>query len=121
MRRRIGLLAMAAMALAATAGAQTPASGGDAPSVTWRASAGHESYAFQDLARSKPPVDGSPIVWRGGGPVVSVDYSRRRPFRLHRFEWTATSNGGFVYDTAVGVTPRPSNDAASFVFVEYDY
>lgn len=92
-----------------------------AQDVTWRVSAGLESFAFRDIARSRPPVDGSAIVWRGQGPAVTVDYSRRRPFRLHRFEVTTTSNGGFVYDTGVSVTARPPGDGASFLFVQYDY
>lgn len=92
-----------------------------AESSAWRVSAGFESFAFRDLARSRPPVDGSQNVWRGDGPAVTVDYSRRRPFRLHRFEWTTTSNGSFVYDTGVSVTARPPGDGASFLFVQYDY
>jgi hypothetical protein len=93
----------------------TPSPSGDSPTVTWRASAGHESFAFRDIARSKPPVDGSPIVWRGDGPAVMLDYSRRRPVRLHRFELTVSTNGDFVYDTGVSVTSRPAADAASFL------
>lgn len=103
--------------------AQTPLPSprADAPAVTWRGSAGYESFAFRDLARSKPPVDGSPVVWRGSGPAVTLDYSRRRPFRLHRFELTASSNGDFVYDTGVSVTARPAADTASFATGQYDY
>jgi hypothetical protein len=106
---------------AAWAQTRTTSPPAGAPAVTWRASAGHESFAFQDLAKSKPPVDGSPIVWRGDGPVVTLEYSRRRPFRLHRFELTASSNGDFVYDTGVSVTRRPDADTASFLNGHYDY
>ena len=124
--RLTGVLAAAAIVVAlpldaARAQTPTPSSGADSPAVTWRASAGHESFAFRDLARSKPPVDGSPIVWRGDGPAVTLDYSRRRPFRLHRFELTASTNGDFVFDTGVSVTSRPAADAASFVTGQYDY
>ncbi len=98
----------------AAAVAQTQAS-------AWRVSAGYESFAFRDLARSKPPVDGSAVVWRGQGPALTVDYGWRRQFRLHRFEVTTTSNRGFVYDTGVSVTARPSRDSASFLFTQYDY
>ena len=92
-----------------------------AQDVTWRVSAGHESFAFRDIARSKPPVDGSPVVWRGGGPAVTVGHERSRPFRLHRFEATASTDGGFVYDTGLDVTARPSGDSAAFITGRYDY
>jgi hypothetical protein len=102
--------------------AQTPpAPGGEAPAVAWRVSAGYESFVFRDNAKSRPPVDGSPLAWRGQGPALTVDYSRRRRFRLHRFELTASSNGGFVYDTGVSITQRGSGDGASFLFGQYDY
>jgi hypothetical protein len=122
-RGRIGLFATLLLTVSVTAvRAQTPpAPGGDAPAVAWRVSAGHESFAFRDNARSRPPVDGSPMAWRGQGPALTVDYSRRRPFRLHRFELTASSNGGFVYDTGVSITQRGSGDGASFLFGQYDY
>jgi hypothetical protein len=105
------------------AAAQPPTSptGNAPPVVNWRATAGVETFSFRDIAKSRPPVDGSPVAWRGQGPAVTVDYSRRRPFRLHRFELTASSNGGFVYDTGVGVTSRGSGDGATFVFGQYDY
>jgi hypothetical protein len=106
---------------AASAQTRTPSSAADGLAVTWRASAGRESFAFQDLAKSRPPVDGSPIVWRGEGPALTLDYSRRRPFRLHRFELTASTNGDFVYDTGVSVASRPAADAASFLTGQYDY
>jgi hypothetical protein len=61
---------------AARAQTPTPSPSADAPAVTWRVSGGYESFAYRDLARSKPPVDGSPIVWRGNGPAVTLDYSR---------------------------------------------
>src|SRR4030095_8129857 len=99
---------------------RTPSPPAGAPAVMWRASAGYEAFAFRDIARSRPPVDGSPIVWRGDGPAVTLDYSRRRPVRLHRFELTASTNRDFVYDTGVIVTSRPSADSASFVSGQYD-
>ena len=91
------------------------------PVISWQASAGVETFSFRDIAKSRPPVDGSPVAWRGQGPALTVDYSRRRPFRLHQFELTASSNGGFVYDTGVGITRRGSDDGATFVFGQYDY
>jgi hypothetical protein len=124
--RLTGVLATATIVVAlpldaARAQTPTPSPSADPPAVTWRASAGYESFAFRDIARSKPPVDGSPIVWRGDGPAVTLDYSRRRPVRLHRFELTASTNGDFVYYTGVSVTSRPAADAASFLTGQYDY
>jgi len=87
----------------------------------WRIWAGHESFTFRDVASSKPPVDGSPVVWRGDGPTLTAGHERSRPFRLHRFEVTASTDGGFVYDTGVDVTPRPGGDSATFVAGRYDY
>jgi hypothetical protein len=121
-----GVFAMAAILVAlpldaARAQTSTPSPPAERAVATWRLSAGYESFAFRDLARSKPPVDGSPIVWRGDGPAMTLDYSRRRPFRLHRFDVTASSNGEFVYDTGVSVTSRPAADAASFLTGHYDY
>jgi len=124
--RLTGVLAAAAIVVvlpldAARAQTPTPSPSADSPAVTWRVSGGYESFAYRDLARSKPPVDGSPIVWRGNGPAVTLDYSRRRLLRLHRFELTASTNGDFVYDTGVNVTSRPAADAASFLIGQYDY
>src|SRR5262245_19952059 len=92
-----------------------------AQGTAWKIWAGHESFTFRDVARSRPPVDGSPVVWRGSGPTLTVGHERSRPFRLHRFEVTASTDGGFVYETGVDVTPRPGGDSATFVAGRYDY
>src|SRR5262245_1917779 len=91
-----------------------------AQDVTWRVSAGQEWFAVRDIARSKPPVDGSPVVWRGDGPALTIDRSQRRPFRLHRFDLTVSSNGRFEYYSGIGVSSRPTGDHASFVSGYYD-
>lgn len=87
----------------------------------WHVSAGRESFAFRDTARNSPPVDGSPVRWRGSGPIVTVEYDRTRPLRRHQFELTLSSNGGFVYETSVDVSARPPDDAARFLALRYDY
>jgi hypothetical protein len=92
-----------------------------AQEATWRISAGHESFDFRDIAKNKPPVDGSPVVWRGDGPALTIDHTRRQPFRLHRFDLTVSSNGRFAYDLGVGESARPAGDHASFVSGQYDY
>ena len=131
MRRRpslanVGGLCSALLLVLFTVGeaaAQDPATppGNARPTVTWQLSAGVESFSFRDIAKSRPPVDGSPLRWRGSGPVVTIAYDRARPFRLHRFDLTVSSNGGFVYDTGIDVTPRPDGDSATFVASRYDY
>jgi hypothetical protein len=95
-----------------TASAQTSA---------WTASGGVESFTFRDVARSRPPIDGSSVAWRGSGPTLSVTYDRAQPFRLRRIEITASSNGNFGYETGVGVTSRPGSEAARFFSGSYDY
>jgi hypothetical protein len=87
----------------------------------WRATAGSQTFAFRDIARSKPPVDASPVEWEGSGPIVTVDYDRARPLRLHRFEVTASTSGSFFYQTGIGTTPASSDDHASFFEGQYDY
>src|SRR4029079_15842926 len=114
------LLVLLAVGDAAAQNSAAPTSN-ERAAVSWQVSAGVESFSFRDNARSRPPVDGSPMAWRGHGPALTLDYSRRRPFRLHQFELTASSNGGFVYDTGVGLSKRGSDDGASFLFGQYDY
>lgn len=107
----------------AGAAAQDPAApaGNARPAVTWQLSAGVESFSFRDVAKSRPPVDGSPVRWRGSGPVMTVAYDRVAPLRLHRFDLTASSNGSFVYDSGIDVTERPGGDSATFITGRYDY
>ena len=103
------------VALPIAARAQSP------PSVVWRASAGYDQFAFRDVAKSRPPVDASPVRWRGRGPIVTFEYERVRPLRLLQVEVTASTAGDFQYETGVGVAARPRDDSASFVEGHYDY
>jgi len=109
------VIALAVAMMPVAARAQSP------PQITWRATAGYETFSFRDIASSSPPVDGSPVRWQGTGVVVTAGYERARPLRLHRFEFTASSDGSFEYDTGIGTVPRPSSDGASFVEGQYDY
>jgi len=112
---RNGIALLALLVAPVTVSAQPP------PEVTWRVAAGYETFTFRDVATSKPPVNGSPVAWKGSGPVVSVDYARARPLRLHRFQFTTSSNGNFAYETGVSVVARDSKDAATFIEGNYDY
>jgi len=91
------------------------------PQSAWRMSAGYETFGFRDVSSSKPPVDGSPLRWEGSGPIVSVDYERARPLRLHRFDVSVSSHGDFFYETGAGTLARPPDDSASFLEAQYDY
>lgn len=91
------------------------------PQIAWRGIAGYQTYGQRDVATSRPPVDASPVRWQGSGPILTVDYDRARPLRLHRFELTVSSSGGFEYDTGRGTVPRPEADGASFLEGQYDY
>jgi hypothetical protein len=110
-------LALATM-LPAAARAQSTSSTSEA---AWRASAGYETFSFRDVARSRPPVDGSPLRWDGSGPIVTVDYERTRPLRLHRYEVSVAAHGDFSYETGAGTVPRPSDEGTSFLEAQYDY
>jgi hypothetical protein len=105
--------------------AMTPLAAGaqsaEPPQSAWRASAGYETFSFRDVASSSPPVDGSPLRWEGSGPIVTVDYDRARPLRLHRFGASVSSHGDFSYETGAGTVPRPSDDGTSFLEGQYDY
>ena len=104
------------LALPAAAQAQTaPADG------TWRAWAGHDTFRFRDTAKSSPPVDGSPVEWRGGGPILGLDWDRERPFRLHRVNLAFSAAGGFEYDTGIGTIPQPGEESARFLEGGYEY
>src|SRR5262245_3427683 len=92
-----------------------------AQTSAWTASGGVESFIYRDVARSRPPIDGSPVEWRGSGPTWSVIYDRPQPFRLRRIEITASLNGSFKYDTGVDVPSLSGDDSAKFFSGSYDY
>jgi hypothetical protein len=107
---------------ARAARAQPPDSPQSASAFTaWRAAAGYETFAFRDIASTRPPVDASPVRWIGTGPAIALEYGRVRPARLHQFAFTTTTSGGFVYETGVDSTPRPVGDSARFIEGRYDY
>ena len=104
------------LALPAAAQAQTaPADG------IWRAWAGYDTFRYRDIAKSSPPVDASPVAWRGAGPILGLDWDRERPFRLHRVNVAFSAAGGFIYDTGIGTIPRPGDESARFLEGGYEY
>ena len=110
------LLMAACLALPTSAQAQTaPADG------TLRAWAGYDTFRYRDTAKSSPPVDASPVAWRGAGPILGLDWDRERPFRLHRVNVAFSAAGGFVYDTGIGTIPRPEEESARLLEGGYEY
>jgi hypothetical protein len=68
---------IAAMTISVAAAAQ-PAGGtppAAAVSVTgWPATGGYETFEFRDISRNIPPLDASPVTWRGASrtrPITS--------------------------------------------------
>ena len=57
----------------------------DRPGGGWFAAAGPESQSFRDISRGGPPVDASPVEWKGSGPSLALGYERRDVRRFHRF------------------------------------
>jgi hypothetical protein len=119
-----GKLALLGLFSATAAAAQTaPALSSVPPSSppAWTVAAGYESFWLRDVASSRPAVDGSPITWEGAGPAVSVFYERGSPGRLHHFEGSFVSSGGFSLASPVRTTPAPSDDRATRAGGRYEY
>jgi len=116
----LGKLAVLGVFFAAVTEAQ-PQPAPPATSPEWSVAAGYESLWFRDVARTGPPVDGSPIAWEGGGPAIVVSHDRGRPYRLHHFEGFFSAGGGFSLETPVRSIPAPSNDGAHRFGARYEY
>ena len=118
-----GKFALLWLFVATTAAAQTAPAPSSVPALApaWTVAAGYESFWLRDAAGAGPPQDGSPIAWEGAGPTVTVFYERGVPGRLHHFEGSFVSSGGFSLESPVRSTPAPSNDHASRVGGRYEY
>jgi hypothetical protein len=119
--RTIALLA--SLAWTATTHAQSaPAAAADGrDTATWRIAAGYDSFQLRDIARSRPPVDASPIAWRGTGPSFFVQRTRADGSRMRRYEASAAFAGNFEYRSPTRSTPRPADDGAWSVDGRYEY
>ena len=122
--RRAMCACAAVIPLSASALAQTPPpitpSADPRPVASWHVAAGADAYALRDVARTGP-VDASPVAWRGRGPALLVWYTRARPTRQHRFEFSAAAASGFRYDDGLRSTARPSDDRYRRVEGRYEY
>lgn len=117
---RAGKLACAGVFSASVVFAQpTPTPPTTAP--RWIVTGGVESFWWRDVARTGPPVDGSPVSWDGQGPIVYVAHERGGRSRLHHFEGAFASAGGFVLRSPVRTTPAPGDDGVSRLSGRYEY
>ena len=79
----------------------------------WTVTAGVESFWWRDVARTGPPVWASPISWDGEGPIVWVSHDRGSRSRLHHFEGSFASAGGFELHSPVATHAAPDGDGVS--------
>jgi hypothetical protein len=120
--RRAGYLASLGIFFAASVFAQPPASPAETSRPPqWTVAAGFESFWWRDVAMIGPPVTASPIAWKGEGPAVHVSYERGRRSRLHHFEGTFSSAGGFDLRSPVLTTVAPAGDGAWRMGTNYEY
>jgi hypothetical protein len=66
-------------------------------------------------------VAGSPISWEGQGPIVWVAHDRGSRSRLHHFEGSFASAGGFELRSPVRTTAAPDDDGVSRWSGRYEY
>lgn len=88
---------------------------------TWRVTAGYESIAVRDIARTTRPLDASPVAWRGAGPRLVVDHRRSNARRDHVFLLAAHRAGNFAYETDLTRVERPQDDRYTRVEGRYEY
>lgn len=93
----------------------------DGPTVSWTAAVGRQMFSFRDVARSRRPVEASPVRWRGTGPTVVGRFDRLHRGRLHRLAFTASSAGGFSHASKVLSAPAPADDRMNRVEARYEY
>jgi len=89
--------------------------------TTWRFEGGHDTLDFRDIVRAGPPVDASPVFWRGSGTGMMVQHDRDTGPRLHQFTFAFRRVGSFVYHSPLGDRARPSSDRYQVVEGRYEY
>ena len=87
----------------------------------WTVTSGIEQFALRDIARSSPPVDGSPVAWSGSGPMVLVAHDRSSDTRTHRFEFLFANAGSFSYDSPLRSYAGDAGDQARVFEGRYEY
>ena len=106
---------------ATSAQSGVPDPSGDSRKITWHLAAGYDRVALRDIARSTPPVDASPVAWRGEGASLLVQHTRARATRFHRYGFSAASDGNFAYDSGLETVVRPNNDHYGRLEGRYEY
>ena len=87
----------------------------------WTVTAGVESFWWRDVARTGPPVWASPISGEGQGPIIWVAHDRGSRARLHHFEGSFASAGGFELRSPVATRAAPDDDSVSRLSGRYEY
>lgn len=119
---RPAILACAGLLFGTCAFAQSVAAPVTSPwPARWTVTAGVESFWFRDVARTGPPVVASPISWEGQGPIVWVSHDRGSRSRLHHFEGSFASAGGFELRSPVATAGAPDGDGVSRLSGRYEY
>ena len=117
-----GMFACAGVFIAAAAFAQSAPPQTTTPwPPRWTVTAGVESFWWRDVARTGPPVLASPISWEGQGPIVWVAHDRGSRSRLHHFEGSWASAGGFELRSPVATIAAPGGDGVSRLSGRYEY
>jgi hypothetical protein len=116
----IGFLLGFAPAVLAQAAGAAPGSAASMP-AEWRLTAGAGWVSWRDVVRSGPPVDASPVAWRGAGTAFLVQHDSRSVNRLHRLTFKGTFAGHFSYESSVGSVAEPRADRFRAADVRYEY
>jgi hypothetical protein len=83
--------------------------------------AGAESQSVRGISRGGPPVDASPVVWRGSGPSLSIAYERGARRRLHRATLDLSQAGSFAYVGPITRVDASGEDGLRRVEGRYEY
>src|SRR4029450_810643 len=119
---RTAALSLTGVFLASLASAQSaPPQTATSWPPRWTVMAGVESFWWRDVARTGPPVWASPISWDGQGPIVWVSHDRGSRARLHHFEGSFASAGGFELRSPVATRAAPDDDGVSRFSARYEY
>jgi hypothetical protein len=101
--------------------AQSGAPPADSLTAGWFVSAGAESQSYRDISRGGPPVDASPIKWRGSGPSISLGYERAGVRRLHRATVDVSHARSFQYEGPVQRMAASREDRLRRIEARYEY
>ena len=99
-------------------GAPTSAS---APVVSWRVTGGYGVLSLRDIVRTGPPVDASPVAWRGTGVSLTAQRVHARGPKLHRLEVTTAFSQNFAYRSSLQSIALPAGDHDRTVEGRYEY